>query len=72
MSLSTMFFAVVKSGRLRFRVRKLPCSKPLGTGRSTVAPDGIRPEDGTLTVIFEPSLPWASKPPTTRLPWAMA
>ena len=28
--------------------------------------------DGTLTVIFEPSRPSASKPPTTRLPWAMA
>ncbi|MCY1452196.1 hypothetical protein D9M71_691010 [compost metagenome] len=67
-----MFLAVVKSGRLRFRVRKLPCSNPVGTGRSTVAPEGMRPDDGTLTVIFEPSLPSASKPPTTRLPWATA
>ncbi|MNE69634.1 hypothetical protein D3C80_1653690 [compost metagenome] len=70
--LSTMRLAVVKSERLRFRVRLLPWLKPLGTARSTEAPPGIRPAEGTLTVILEPSRPSASKPPTTRLPWAMA
>ena len=45
---------------------------PFGTSRSTVAPFGTRPADGTLTAMLEPSLPETPKPPTTRLPWAMA
>ena len=49
-----------------------PCASCEGTARSTVAPFGMRPELGTLTVSFEPSLASTPKPLTIRLPWAIA
>ena len=47
-------------------------SKPVATTRSTVAPSGMRPVEGTLTTIFDPSAPSAPSPPTARLPCAIA
>src|SRR5690606_16235899 len=69
---STMRATVVKSVRCRLRVRSPPASSTLGRARSMVAPLGMRPVLGMLTATREPSRPWAPKPPTTRLPWAMA
>ena len=69
---STTRFAVVKSGRLRFSTMASCVRNSLGTARSTVAPFGIRPALGIFTVTFEPSAPDAPKPPTTRLPCAIA
>ena len=64
--------AVVKSGVCRFSSTSALVANPLATLRSTIAPPGIRPALGMFPEIREPSLPDAPKPPTTRLPWAMA
>ncbi len=56
LTLATRRVAVVKSGSLRFRMIESPCASCEGTARSTVAPFGMRPELGTLTVSFEPSV----------------
>ena len=71
-TLSIRRVAVVKSGLLRLRITASPCASCEGTARSTVAPLGIRPELGTLTVSLEPSLASTPKPLTIKLPWAMA
>ncbi|MGV8769852.1 flagellar basal body P-ring protein FlgI, partial [Pseudomonas aeruginosa] len=44
---------------LRFSVRLLPWSKPLGTARSTVAPAGIRPADGPFSGVISRLPPFA-------------
>ena len=72
LTLATRRVAVVKSGSFRLRVTKSPCESCEGTARSTVAPFGMRPELGTFTVSFEPSVPSTPKPLTIRFPWAMA
>ncbi len=46
--------------------------KSLGISRSTVAPLGINPAVGVLTVTLEPLAPVAFIPPTTTLPCARA
>ena len=66
------FCAVVKSARARLKVSVGALSNPVATARSTVAPSGMRPVEGTLTTIFDPSAPSAPKPPTARLPCAIA
>jgi hypothetical protein len=71
-TLATNRVAVVKSGSFRFNTIESPCDSCEATARSMVAPLGMRPELGTLTVSFEPSLPSTPKPLTMRLPWAMA
>ena len=72
LTLSASRVAVVKSGLLRFRMIASPCARLDGTAFSTVAPFGMRPELGTLTVSFEPSAASAPKPLTIRLPCAIA
>ena len=70
---SWMRLAVVKSGRRRFRTSSPSSRSWAGDARSTVAPFGTRPTVGTLTVtLLAPSSEDAPKPPTVRLPWAMA
>jgi hypothetical protein len=69
---AAMLCAVVKSARARLKVRSGELAKPVSTARSTVAPSGIRPVEGTFTTIFEPSAPSAPRPPTARLPCAIA
>ena len=65
--------AVVKSVVLRLSVIVSPPAERLsGRARSTMPPLGMRPALGTLTDTREPSLPCAPKPPTIRLPWAIA
>ena len=64
--------AVRKSASNRFQRRIGLLSKPVATARSTLAPSAIRPTVGMLTVRLEPSLPEMPRPPTARLPWAIA
>jgi hypothetical protein len=54
---SAIRLAVVKSGVCRFSTTLLPSSKGLATVRSTLAPFGMRPALGMLTVILDPSAP---------------
>ena len=68
----TMLRAVRKLGWRSDSSTVSPLSKSEGISRSTVAPLGMRPEVGVLTVTLEPLLPVAFKPPTTSCPWAMA
>ena len=72
LTLATKRVAVVKSGSFKLKVTESPCASCEGTARSTVAPFGMRPELGTLTVSLEPSVPSTPKPETIRLPCAMA
>ncbi|KAG1433261.1 hypothetical protein G6F57_022290 [Rhizopus arrhizus] len=72
LSAATMRETVVKSLLCRFRVMSPPLASGSGRARSTVAPLGMRPTLGTFTETREPSLPCAPKPPTIRLPWAIA
>ena len=64
--------AVVKSGVLRLSITNDSVPKSVGTSRSTVAPLGMRPALGTLTLTREPSLPATPKPLTITLPCAIA
>ena len=64
--------AVVKSGAFRLRISDSVVPSAVGTMRSTVAPFGTRPVLGTLTDTREPSSPATPKPPTMRLPCAIA
>ena len=50
----------------------IACVKGLATARSTVAPFGTRPTVGVLITTLLPSNPSAPKPPTIKLPCAMA
>ena len=61
-----------KSGVFRLSIKDAAVSKGLLTIRSTVAPPGMRPTVGMLTVRLDPSLPVIPRPPTARLPCAMA
>jgi hypothetical protein len=69
---STMLIAVWKCGWRSDRRTVGLVAKSVPISRSMLAPLGMRPEVGVLTVIEEPLLPWALKPPTTTLPWASA
>ena len=69
---STMLVAVWKLGRLRLRRTLGRALKSVSISRSMLAPLGMRPEVGVLTVTLEPLLPCAERPPTTRFPWASA
>ena len=64
--------AVVRSASARLKVRVGAVSKPVATARSTVAPLGIRPAEGMLTDTWLPSAPETPRPPTARLPCAIA
>ncbi len=63
---------VVKSEVFRFSTSASAVPSAEGTSRSTVAPFGTRPVLGMLTDTREPSLPEMPRPPTTRLPCAIA
>jgi hypothetical protein len=64
--------AVRKSAVNRFQRSVSWLSKPVATARSTLAPSAMRPTVGTLTVSWLPSLPVMPRPPTARLPCAIA
>src|SRR5690606_26555830 len=64
--------AVRKSACDRFQRSTSDWSNPVCTIRSTLAPSGMRPTVGTLTVSLEPSRPETPRPPTARLPCAIA
>ena len=70
--LSVRRAAVVKSGVFRFNITNGSLPKRVGTSCSTVAPLGMRPALGTLTLTREPSLPSTPKPLTSTLPCAIA
>ncbi len=72
LTLATKRVAVVKSGSFKLSVTESPCAICEGTARSTVAPFGMRPELGTFTVSFDPSVPSTPKPLTMRFPCAIA
>src|SRR5450830_84058 len=69
---STILVAVSNEGRLSDRRTVALVEKSVAISRSIMAPLGIRPAVGVLTVTDEPLLPAADRPPTTTLPWASA
>ena len=70
--LATSRVAVVKSASFKLSTIASPCEIAEFTDFSTVAPFGMRPELGTLTVSLDPSVPSTPKPLTIRLPCAIA
>ena len=69
---SATLLAVLKSPLCRLRIIFSAFKNGVSTMRSTTAPPGIRPTVGMLTITDEPSFPVTPRPPTTRLPCAIA
>ena len=69
---SVILLAVVKSPWCKFITKLSELIKGASTILSTVAPFAIVPTVGMFTDNEEPSAPSTPKPPTARLPWAMA
>ena len=69
---SATFVAVLKSPWWRLSIKKGFSKNGISTNFSTVAPLGILPTVGILTIREEPSPPSTPNPPTTKLPCAIA
>src|SRR3546814_20251107 len=62
---------VVKSASRRLNISAGEVLNGVSTIRSTVAPSGMRPDEGPFTTTCDPSPPSTPNPPTARTPYAI-